>query len=152
MMTKQVIIGLSFAAMLLLTACGNQGNSAANGETGTSKTSEQTSSVSNSTSETETAAIFTGVIQEDAIAGSDDTFSLFLKEVAAVEDDDQVVQSFQNDGVILHVPVEAYSGDLEELTEGATVQVTLQGIPIMTMSIPPQIPGNSIQKVELVED
>lgn len=76
-MTKQVIIGLSFAAMLLLTACGNQGNSAANGETGTSETSEQTSSVSNSTSETETAAIFTGVIQEDAIAGSDDTFSLF---------------------------------------------------------------------------
>ncbi len=62
------------------------------------------------------------IIQEDARAGSDDTFQLFLKDVAAVEDEDQVVQSFQNDGVILHVPVEAYSGEIEELVEGDKVK------------------------------
>lgn len=153
MMKKQVILGLSLAAVLLLTACGSpENNNASSGDNTPSESSENASSVANSSLESETATVFTGIIQEDARAGSDDTFQLFLKDVAAVEDEDQVVQSFQNDGVILHVPIEAYSGEIEELVEGDKVQVSLQGVPIMTMSIPPQIPGNSIQKVELVND
>ena len=54
--------------------------------------------------------------------------------------------------MILHAPQESFEGqEVSELTKGTTVQVTLSGLPVMTMSIPPQVPGNSIKTVEIVQ-
>lgn len=93
--------------------------------------------------------VFTGVLQEDAKAGTGDTITLFIKEVTAVEDPEDIVKSFQNDGVILHPAADKASLDWKQ---GQQIKVTVAGLPIMTMSIPPQLPGNSVDQVELVAD
>ncbi len=80
-MKKQLILGLSLATVLLLTACGSpENNNASSGDNTPSESSENASSVANSSSESETATVFTGIIQEDAQAGSDDTFQLFFHQ------------------------------------------------------------------------
>jgi hypothetical protein len=144
-MKKLTILGLLLTTVFLA-SCGSQPS--ANSEASETSSSETSTS---STVESEATTIFTGVIQEDATAGDSDTFQVFLNDIEAVDDQETIVPNFQTDGVILHVPQEAFSGEMADLVKGTKVQVTLQGLPIMTMSIPPQVPGNSIQTIEIIE-
>ncbi|OTN76316.1 hypothetical protein A5886_001393 [Enterococcus sp. 8G7_MSG3316] len=151
-MKKMTTAGVAFAAALILAACGQGSGTAASTELSASESTTQSTTASSADQEEASETIFKGTIQEDAATGSDDTIQVFLKDVEAVADDDDMVKNFQNDGVILHVPIAAFDGEVTELAKGTTVEVTLQGLPIMTMSIPPQIPGNSIKQVTIVSE
>ncbi len=72
-----------------------------------------------------------------------------LVDVMAKEDPANMGTSFSNDGVILNATAEKISMDINELKIGDKVQFTLVEMPIMTMSIPPQVPGDSIIDVSL---
>ncbi|WP_430612446.1 hypothetical protein [Enterococcus sp. DIV0876] len=148
-MKKMTTAGVALVAAIILAACGQGTSTASSSDTTITSTTDATM-VSSTTQEEASETIFTGTIQEDASTGNDDTIQVFLKEVESVQDDDDIVKSFQSDGVILHVPVAAFDGEVTELAKGSKVQVTLQGLPIMTMSIPPQIPGNSIKQLTIV--
>lgn len=77
---------------------------------------------------------------------------MVLKEVEAVEDPEKMIGMMKNDGVILNVTTEQLADGLTEssLKTGDKIQFTLVGLPAMTMSIPPQVVGNSVIKVEKI--
>lgn len=144
-MKKLTILGLALTT-LLLASCGSPSDNDS-----MSETTKNDGSTTNSTVESEATTIFTGVLQENATAGDNETIQIFLNDIEAVDDQETIVPNFQTDGVILHAPQESFEGQVSELTKGTTVQVTLSGLPVMTMSIPPQVPGNSIKTVEIVQ-
>lgn len=148
-MKKLTILGLALTA-LLLASCGSQSDNHSTNET-TKNDESTTNSTTNSTVESQATTIFTGVLQENATAGDNETIQIFLNDIEAVDDQETIVPNFQTDGVILHAPQKSFEGQISELTKGTTVQVTLTGLPVMTMSIPPQVPGNSIKTVEIVQ-
>lgn len=132
---------LLFAAGLL-TACSTPQASKSNESTAQSTTEVST------TEEEEAVTIFTATVEsvtqlEDQSAST----QILLKEVKAVDDPEEVTMSFQ-DGVALNV--EAKTLDFE-VKEGDKVKVSLHHPAVMTMSLPPQIPGNSIISVEQVK-
>lgn len=114
----------------------------------TSETATKDSSKSTDSEVKEVKTIFTGVMQAEGSSEETDHQRIFLKEVAAVEDPEKIVNSFTNDGVVLLVTKEKVPADLKA---GDKVQVTLTGLPIMTMSIPPQLPGQAISEVTIVK-
>lgn len=137
---KRLVILL---ALLLFTACSNQSE-----PEHTQATKQTTSTKEENTMTT----IFTGKITSSYTAESDPSvLSIVLHSVEAINDPDAIVSAFKNDGVIVHVPVDTLEEvPPEQLSEGSIVQCTLKEVPIMTMSIPPQLPGNSIEKIELI--
>lgn len=147
------IFTLLFLISISLAGCGAQSTSS----TGSSTT--ENIAVSSTTAASETTedeammeTSFTGVIQETPETSGQDPISIYLKDVQSLQDDEDIVASFESDGVILHVPAEAFTSDLTDFIEGAKVEVHLQGVPVMTMSIPPQIPGNSIKSVTVLAE
>lgn len=140
---KQLL--LLFASLTLLAACSRPA------EDQTSATSA--SSTNQTTEEKAMETVFTGEITQSVISETDSSIlQLTLQSVQAITDSENIVPAFETDGVVLNVPIEKLSTEPDALTVGSTVTCTLKGLPIMTMSIPPQIPGNSIEKVELVAD
>ena len=83
------------------------------------------------------------------VEAEEETLQLKLVDVMAKEDPANMGTSFSNDGVILNATAEKISVDINELKIGDKVQFTLVEMPIMTMSIPPQVPGDSIIDVSL---
>ena len=130
-------------ALFLFTACSNQAKPEY------TQATEQTTSTKG---EAAMATIFTGKVTSFYTAESDPSvFSIVLHSVEAINDPDAIVSAFKNDGVIVHVPTDTLKGVVpEQLSEGSIIQCTLHEVPIMTMSIPPQLPGNSIKKIELI--
>lgn len=122
---------------------------------GSADQSEESSeaAVSESSSTEEMKSIFTATLVEDAKANEDagKTYRLVLTDVKAVQDPEGIEKQFKNDGVILNITDrQLHAGQtMADFTSGKTVTVTLKGLPIMTMSIPPQIPGNSIDDVKV---
>lgn len=74
---------------------------------------------------------------------------IFLEEIKAIEDPEGIVNNFQDMGVGMTIDTEHI--DLNDWKNGKEVEVVLTGIPVMTMSIPPQLAGISIKSVELVQ-
>lgn len=146
-MKKLVCLSILALFSYGLTAC----KSSQNTDSSTPKQTENSSTVDSSNQTENVKTVFTGVIQENAESSDTDSVQVFLKEVKPVEDQEDIVKSFKSDGVILNIPQEVLTVSKEELTKGKTLKVTLQGIPVMTMSIPPQLPGRTIEQIELVE-
>lgn len=122
---------------------------------GSADQSEESSeaAVSENSSTEETKSIFMATLVEDAKANEDagKTFRLVLTDVKVVQDPEGIEKQFKNDGVILNITDrQLHAGQtMADFASGKTVTVTLKGLPIMTMSIPPQIPGNSIDDVKV---
>lgn len=130
-------------ALLLFTACSNQPEHAQ------PETTDQTAS---SKEQNTMPTIFTGKITSSFTTESDSSvLSIVLHSVEAVHDPDAIVAAFQKDGVIVHVPTD-HLGEItpEQLSEGTIIQCTLKEVPVMTMSIPPQLPGNSVEKIAII--
>ncbi|MGM0215128.1 hypothetical protein [Enterococcus sp. AZ109] len=139
---KQVFFLL--AALILLAACSNPAEDPTSSVTDVSSTNQ-------TMEKTTMRTIFTGEITNSIISDADSAIlQLTLQSIQKIADPEDIVPAFETNGVILNVPIEKLSSKPETLTTGNTVNCTLKGLPVMTMSIPPQIPGNSIEKVELL--
>lgn len=77
---------------------------------------------------------------------------MVLTKVEAIEDPESILNMMKNDGVILNVSEGQLANGLkeEDLKSGDKIQFTLVDLPAMTMSIPPQVAGNSVLKVEKI--
>lgn len=138
---KRIVSCLTLATtFLLLTACGNQ-------STNDEQTAETTSN-----SLAQDQSVFTGTVEE--VTESDDEDQIIrvkLVDVKAKIDPENIGTSFANDGVILNAPTDKIKPNGDALSEGTEVELTLAKKPVMTMSLPPQIPGNSIIQVLAIQ-
>lgn len=155
-MKKMIISGVMMVTLFALGACTpNKTEVKGSGETTmTSKNDESTEQTTNSSDKENKQAVFTAVLVEDGKQNDtvDKSIRLVLKEVEAVEDPEKMVNMMKNDGVILNVDSEQLGDGItaDNLKAGDKVQFTLVGLPAMTMSIPPQVAGNSVIKVEKI--
>ncbi|HIY58336.1 MAG TPA: hypothetical protein H9829_09120 [Candidatus Tetragenococcus pullicola] len=139
-------IGPFFVGLILLSAC-----SATNDTNDTSETTlpEETASISSETeSSQEAPATFTATVT--SLTEEEQEMQLYLENVEAIDDPDNITASFETEGVIFNLSGDE-SDELSELEQGMKVQVTLKGLPIMTMSIPPQVPGQYIEELKIIE-
>lgn len=153
-MKKSLVILLTGFTLLALGACGSNQDKSTKESSETSMSSQEQQSTDNSQLNEQSESIFTATLTEDAVKNDtvDQSIRLVLDDVKAKEDPDEILNSFKNDGVILNVAEDQFAdGTTEEtLKKGDQVRFTLKANSIMTMSIPPQIPGNSIIKVEKI--
>ena len=118
--------------------------------TDTESTVESTNSMS-TTREEEIVTIFTARIESvTELETHESAVQILLIDVEAVQDSENATTSF-NDGVAINVDPATLDFNFNDLKAGDKLKVSLDHPAIMTMSIPPQIPGNSILSVELVK-
>ena len=153
-MKKSLVILLTGFTLLALGACGSNQDKSTKESSETSMSSQEQQSTDNSQSNEQSESIFTATLTEDAVKNDtvDQSIRLVLDDVKAEEDPEEILNSFKNDGVILNVAEDQFANETSEetLKKGDQVRFTLKANSIMTMSIPPQIPGNSIIKVEKI--
>ena len=140
---KKIINGsLILFSVMLLGACTTTTN--------TESTVESTNSMS-TTREEEIVTIFTARIESVMeLETHESAVQILLIDVEAVQDSENATTSF-NDGVAINVDPATLDFNFNDLKAGDKLKVSLDHPAIMTMSIPPQIPGNSILSVELVK-
>ncbi|OTN90118.1 hypothetical protein A5819_002617 [Enterococcus sp. 7E2_DIV0204] len=156
-MKKMSIAVGTICALFILGACTANNNGETKGSTETSmmsKKEESTEQTSNSSDKVQKQSVFTAILVEDGKKNEtvDQSIRLVLNEVEAVIDPEEILNMMKNDGVILNVSTEQLAAGLTEadLRAGDKIQFTLVGLPAMTMSIPPQVAGNSVIKVEKI--
>ena len=111
---------------------------------------ESTNSMS-TTREEKIVTIFTARIESVMeLETHESAVQILLIDVEAVQDSENATTSF-NDGVAINVDPATLDFNFNDLKAGDKLKVSLDHPTIMTMSIPPQIPGNSILSVELVK-
>ena len=140
---KKIINGsLILFSVMLLGACTTTTN--------TESTVESTNSMS-TTKEEESVTIFTATVESVMeLETHESAVQILLIDVEAVQDSENATTSF-NDGVAINVDPATLDFNFNDLKAGDKLKVSLDHPAIMTMSIPPQIPGNSILSVELVK-
>ena len=140
---KKIINGsLILFSVMLLGACTTI--------TDTESTVESTNSMS-TTREEEIVTIFTARIESvTELETHESAVQILLIDVEAVQDSENATTSF-NDGVAINVDPATLDFNFNDLKAGDKMKVSLDHPAIMTMSIPPQVPGNSILSVELVK-
>lgn len=156
-MKRVVIVTLMIFSLIVLGACtGNKKEALKeSGETATMSENEQsTEQKPTNESKEQSQSVFTAVLVEDAKKNDtvEQSTRLVLDNVTAIEDSGEIINMMKNDGVILNVSDEQFAKDIstENLKTGDKIQFTLVGLPAMTMSIPPQVVGNSVIKVEKI--
>ena len=141
-MMKAILTGLVAAGLLFtLTGCGNE-----EGSTGSIDSINAESTVETDSSTEQKQSVFTGTIESFGEAEGD-VYQITIKDVKEIEDPANIGSSFSNDGVILNASVDQITGGVDSLKEGEKVEFKLVEMAVMTMSIPPQVPGNSIIEI-----
>ena len=140
--STMIVAGLLFT----LTGCGNEDPSKASIDSISAETSTE---VSNSA--TQGQSIFNGEI-ESISEPDDSTIQIKVINVKEIKDSENIGSSFTNDGVILNVSDEQLKDGKEAFEKGDQIEIVLVENSIMTMSIPPQIPGNSIVEIARIEE
>ncbi|WP_430598373.1 hypothetical protein [Enterococcus sp. AZ177] len=156
-MKKITITFVTVIALISLAACTQNKTDSSKVSEKTSMSSEKDQMIDETSTmkdQEKSQSIFTAILVEDAKKNDtvDQSTRLVLKEVEAVEDPEKMIGMMKNDGVILNVTTEQLADGLTEssLKTGDKIQFTLVGLPAMTMSIPPQVVGNSVIKVEKI--
>ncbi|WP_086312800.1 hypothetical protein A5821_000352 [Enterococcus sp. 7F3_DIV0205] len=152
-MKKRVLTILTILTLVSLGACAKNKQNSPKGSEETAMSSKQNKATDETSNDNEQAkSIFTAVLGEDAKENEtvDHSTRLVLKEVEAIEDPEKIIGMMKNDGVILNVSKDQFADGItsNELKKGDKIQFTLVGLPAMTMSIPPQVAGNAVIKVE----
>lgn len=150
-MKKKVwLISALALAVVTLAACGSGNkdkNTASSSEASSLK--ESSEPASSESTKAEEQAIIKGVLKEDVTTDGDNV-SFFIIEVEGVSDPTDIAKGINEDGVILNAESKQVDGEFkaEDFKAGQTIEVTLEANPIMTRSLPPQIPGASIISIK----
>lgn len=144
---KKIINGsLILFSVMLLGAC-----TTTNTESTQSESMVESNNSMSTTKEEEIVTIFTATVESvTELETQESAVQILLTDVEAVQDSENATTSF-NDGVAINVDPTTLDFDFNDLKAGDKLKVSLDHPAIMTMSIPPQIPGNSILSVELVK-
>lgn len=144
---KKIINGsLILFSVMLLGAC-----TTTNTESTQSESMVESNNSMSTTKEEEIVSIFIATVESvTELETQESAVQILLTDVEAVQDSENATTSF-NDGVAINVDPATLDFDFNDLKAGDKLKVSLDHPAIMTMSIPPQIPGNSILSVELVK-
>ena len=144
---KKIINGsLILFSVMLLGAC-----TTTNTESTQSESMVESNNSMSTTKEEEIVTIFIATVESvTELETQESAVQILLTDVEAVQDSENATTSF-NDGVAINVDPATLDFDFNELKAGDKLKVSLDHPAMMTMSIPPQIPGNSILSVELVK-
>ena len=117
------------------------------------KTEDVSEATEESIVETQTASetVWHAVVKEDATK-SQETIMVMIEQIDPIQDSEEIFKMVGEQGVQLNISEDQLKGGLtvDELKKGESVSVTLSETPIMTNSLPPQIPGNSVVAVSKV--
>ncbi|GEQ60673.1 hypothetical protein PML95_07675 [Vagococcus lutrae] len=138
---KKIMIGTTLLlGTLFLVACQN-------------KTEDVSEATEESIVETQTASetVWHAVVKEDATK-SQETIMVMIEQIDPIQDSEEIFKMVGEQGVQLNISEDQLKDGLtvDELKKGESVSVTLSETPIMTNSLPPQIPGNSVVAVSKV--
>ncbi|MDY3706518.1 hypothetical protein [Vagococcus lutrae] len=138
---KKIMIGTTLLlGTLFLVACQN-------------KTEDVSEATEESIVETQTASetVWHAVVKEDATK-SQETIMVMIEQIDPIRDSEEIFKMVGEQGVQLNISEDQLKDGLtvDELKKGESVSVTLSETPIMTNSLPPQIPGNSVVAVSKV--
>lgn len=117
------------------------------------KTEDVSEATEESIVETQTASetVWHAVVKEDATK-SQETVMVMIEQIDPIQDSEEIFKMVGEQGVQLNISEDQLKDGLtvDELKKGESVSVTLSETPIMTNSLPPQIPGNSVVTVSKV--
>ncbi|UQF11974.1 hypothetical protein [Vagococcus lutrae] len=138
---KKIMIGTTLLlGTLFLVACQN-------------KTEDVSEATEESIVETQTSSetVWHATVKEDATK-SQETIMVMIEQIDPIQDSEEIFKMVGEQGVQLNISEDQLKGGLtvDELKKGESVSVTLSETPIMTNSLPPQIPGNSVVAVSKV--
>lgn len=119
------------------------------------KTEDVSEATEESIVETQTASeiVWHAVVKEDATK-SQETIMVMIEQIDPIQDSEEIFKMVGEQGVQLNISEDQLKDGLtvDELKKGESVSVTLSETPIMTNSLPPQIPGNSVVAVSRVNN
>lgn len=117
------------------------------------KTEDVSEATEESIVETQTASetVWHAVVKEDATK-SQETIMVMIEQIDPIQDSEEIFKMVGEQGVQLNISEDQLKDGLtvDELKKGESVSVTLSETPIMTNSLPPQVPGNSVVAVSKV--
>lgn len=117
------------------------------------KTEDVSEATEESIVETQTASetVWHATVKEDATK-SQETIMVMIEQIDPIQDSEEIFKMVGEQGVQLNISEDQLKDGLtvDELKKGESVSVTLSETPIMTNSLPPQIPGNSVVAVSKV--
>lgn len=154
-MKKLVFTGLILSITLLVSGCGKEtttGNSEV-AETTTIASTSETVETSGEIQETNT--ILTGKINGEVTANQDaeNSWRIYVTEVDAKEDPEGILASMK-DGIVLNATAEQLAEGLTmaDLKAGNQVEFTVSSPAATTMSIPPQLLGNALVELRVLDE
>lgn len=101
--------------------------------------------------QTDSETVWHATVKEDATK-SQETIMVMIEQIDPIQDSEEIFKMVGEQGVQLNISEDQLKDGLtvDELKKGESVSVTLSETPIMTNSLPPQIPGNSVVAVSRV--
>lgn len=158
MKRRNCYVGILFiCCCILLSACRQQQIKKTNPAKAQPEISTESSTPESAvaTPTDEHTASFTGIVSEPVSVDSaqSDVVIVKLKDVQAINDPQNILPSFTNDGVTLNAAKSQFRPEFvqDHYQEGTKITFELEEQPMMTMSIPPQILGRSIKQISLAE-
>ncbi len=141
---KKLILAATLSIFgLAIVGCGQTSNNEA----------ESSSEATSSSKKEETEQVeYKGLVKEDGLKEEQQIILSSLKQAKESDEPvyfDEVILSAEGVPILDEKTQEEIL--IEDITAGSTITVFLVPEPITTMSIPPQIPGNSIVKILITE-
>lgn len=101
--------------------------------------------------QTDSETVWHATVKED-VTKSQETIMVMIEQIDPIQDSEEIFKMVGEQGVQLNISEDQLKDGLtvDELKKGESVSVTLSETPIMTNSLPPQIPGNSVVAVSKV--
>jgi hypothetical protein len=143
---KYVFAAVAASLLLVIAGCGDRADAE---NASTPPTQESTAETDFSAQGSEgvpemTDITYTAILAEDARI-EDSTVSLSLTDVSSEDE-----AGLQQD-LVLNLADSQVDAILSQLHKGTTIEFTLAGNAVMTFSIPPQIPGDSVLDIKLAD-
>lgn len=154
MKKKYLVTGALIMSMVVLGACGNKNDKDNTTETKTVMT--EGTKETEKTKDTEVAkqgeVVFKGSLKQNAVVDGDKV-SLYIIGAEGIKDPDGISKGLV-DGVIINTTKDLIAGEFkeEDFAEGKMVEVTMKSPSAMTSSLPPQVAGNAIVSVKLLDE
>lgn len=148
MMKRKVwLISALALAVVSLAACGTKDKENVNSSEASSV--KESSVASSESREAMEQSVIKGVLKEEVTVDGDNV-SFFMTEVEGVSDPNEIAKGIGEEGVILNAESKQVDGEFKaaDFKAGQVIEVTLDANPIMTRSLPPQIPGASIISIK----
>lgn len=148
-MKQLLTASLLLSSLLLVTSCTSGKSQTSIDGDSTKKSGEL---ISATTSDEDSNPVFKGKLKVDPVI-DEDTVVLSFDAVQVVNDPESIHDILNSNGVVLNISKDMFDKDIgnKEVTEGSEIEFELDKQPALTYSIPPQIPGNSIISVKLIE-